>query len=212
LVEPLYPRLGLLGGAPEAGGKVSKLAALAAARKKKEGATPETSALPTPQSERSETPSPEPRGTPLSLRERLAASGRSTPKPSEGSGSLGRLAKPISSSPSPVQKESTPEPGKPPVPKVSVPAPRAVDEPKEPERQQSAPNIRAMPSTFASTIVGTTGPTIAEPSHLHSSGTDLLKIYGQDNAEPFDFAAPSPDDVVLNAQNTAKGLAIRRKA
>jgi elongation factor 1 alpha-like protein len=44
---------------------------------------------------------------------------------------------------------------------------------------------------------------------LHSSA-DLLKLYGQD-AEPFDFAAPSPDDVVLNAQSTAKGLAIRRK-
>ena len=41
---------------------------------------------------------------------------------------------------------------------------------------------------------------------------DLLKIYGQDHAEPFDFAGPSPDDVVLNAQNTAKGLAIRNKS
>ena len=36
LVEPLYPRGRLLGGAPLQGGKVSKLAALAAARKKKE--------------------------------------------------------------------------------------------------------------------------------------------------------------------------------
>lgn len=52
---------------------------------------------------------------------------------------------------------------------------------------------------------------MAEPSHLHSNSVDLLKIYGQDHAEPFDFAGPSPDDVVLNAQNTAKGLAIRRK-
>jgi elongation factor 1 alpha-like protein len=52
---------------------------------------------------------------------------------------------------------------------------------------------------------------MAEPSHLNSNNVDLLQIYGQDHAEPFDFAAPSPDDVVMNAQNTAKGLAIRRK-
>lgn len=52
---------------------------------------------------------------------------------------------------------------------------------------------------------------MAEPSHLHSNCVDLLKIYGQTHAEPFDFTDPSPDDVVLNAQNTAKGLAIRRK-
>lgn len=47
---------------------------------------------------------------------------------------------------------------------------------------------------------------MAEPSHLYSNDVDLLKIYGQDHAEPFDFAGPSPDDVVLNAQNTAKGM------
>jgi elongation factor 1 alpha-like protein len=53
---------------------------------------------------------------------------------------------------------------------------------------------------------------MAEPSHFDSNDVDLLKIYGQDHAEPFDFAGPSPDDVVLNAQNTAKGLAIRKKS
>ena len=75
-----------------------------------------------------------------------------------------------------------------------------------------APEMRAPPSMFASAIVGNiSGPTMAEPSHLHSNCVDLLKIYGQTHAEPFDFTDPSPDDVVLNAQNTAKGLAIRRK-
>lgn len=98
------------------------------------------------------------------------------------------------------------------MPEASAPALQAANEPKEAERQQPVASIRASPSTFASAIVGTSGPTVAEPSHLHSSGTDILKMYGQDNAELFDFAAPSPDDVVLNAQNTAKGLAIRRKA
>ncbi|OGE48812.1 hypothetical protein PENARI_c025G03487 [Penicillium arizonense] len=204
LVEPLYPRLGLLGGAPENGGKVSKLAALAAARKKKEGekaptptGTPDASSSPTP----SHAPSPDPQA-PLSLRERLAASGRSTPRPSEGSG-LRRLGKSSSSSSSssPVPKEPQPEL------KSPEPLPEPMDKSKaEPEPRETVPNIRASPSTFASTIVGpAAGPTTAGPSHLHSNSADLLKLYGQD-AEPFDFAAPSPDDVVLNAQSTAKGF------
>lgn len=211
MVEPLYPRLGLLGGAPEAGGKVSKLAALAAARKKKEGATPDTSTPSTPQPERSDVSSPDVQGAPRSLRERLAASGRSTPKPSGSSGSsLGRLARPNQPSPPPVRKESFAEPKEPAVP--HMPPSTSSTSHEVAQHHQSVPDIRASPSTFASTIVGISGPTIAEPSHVNSNGTDLLKIYGQDNAEPFDFAAPSPDDVVLNAQNTAKGLAIRRKA
>lgn len=85
-------------------------------------------------------------------------------------------------------------------------------EPREPEPRQPVPTIRAEPSAFARALIGAaTGPTAAEPSHLHFNSSDLLRIYGQDHAEPFDFAAPSPDDVVLNAQNTAKGLATRRK-
>ncbi|CAG7930556.1 unnamed protein product [Penicillium olsonii] len=207
LIEPLYPRLGLLGGAPEAGGKVSKLAALAAARKKKEGAAPEASATPTSQSDRSEASSPAPGGATPSLRERLAASGKPATKPTENSGSLGRAAKPIASSTPPsAHKEPTTETKEPSATVVPLPTPQAADEEKEPERQESLPSIRATPSTFASTIVGTSASTVAEPSHSPPGSTDLLKIYGQNNAEPFDFAAPSPDDVVLNAQNTAKGL------
>lgn len=192
LVEPLYPRLGLLGGAPETGGKVSKLAALAAARKKKEGGTPETpSTLEGPV-----TPSPR-QGTPLSLKERLAANGKSLKPESNG---LRRLAKTGPSAPS-----TPPEPRKPVT--ATVPEPSAA---KEPDKKPPV-NIRASPSTFASTIVGDAAGPTAQPSHLHSNSIDLLKVYGQDHAEIFDFAGPSPDDVVLNAQNTAKGLAIRRK-
>lgn len=215
MVEPLYPRLGLLGGAPEAGGKVSKLAALAAQRKKKEGekAAPTPDAPSTPQPERSEAPSPEPQSTQLSLRERLAASkANKPPKPSETNGSLRRLGKSGLSAQSPAQKQPSPEPTK---AELSTPdqANQTQDQPKdEPAPQQPAPDMRASPSMFASAIVGdTAGPTMAQPSHLHSTSVDLLRIYGQDHAEPFDFAGPSPDDMVLNAQNTAKGLAIRRK-
>ncbi|EKV06292.1 Translation elongation factor EF-1 subunit, putative [Penicillium digitatum] len=210
LIEPLYPRLGLLGGAPESGGKLSKLAALAAARKKKESEKaplPETSTPSTPKVEQPKSPLLDHPGKSRSLRDRLAASGRSAPKASEGSGSLRRLATPGSSlHPTPNRPES--EAKKPSVSEASESMQRVVLEAKEePEPRQIMSTIRALPSTFASTIVGAaTGPTAAEPSHLHSSSSDLLRIYGQDHAEPFDFAAPSPDDVVLNAQNTAKGM------
>ncbi|KAJ5256249.1 hypothetical protein N7505_011400 [Penicillium chrysogenum] len=209
LIEPLYPRLGLLGGAPENGGKLSKLAALAAARKKKEGEkAPSLSETPTPSTPKLEQPTPlDHSGTSRSLRDRLAASGRSTPKAPEGPGSLRRLATPSASS-HPIPKRPEAETKRPSVPELSGSMQRVVLEAKEePEPQQTMPTIRASPSTFASTIVGAaTGPTAAEPSHLHSTSSDLLRIYGQDHAEPFDFAAPSPDDVVLNAQNAAKGM------
>lgn len=212
LVEPLYPRLGLLGGAPESGGKMSKLAALAAARKKKEGekaavATPESPV--TPQPARSEGSTLKSSGTGLSLSERLAASKLS--KASETNGGLRRLGKSGGSPSLPARQQPAPEASKPPPP--SVPEPTKQEEPeKKPEQQHPTPNIRASPSTFASAILGNAaGPTMAEPSHLNSNNVDLLQIYGQDHAEPFDFAAPSPDDVVMNAQSTAKGLAIRRK-
>jgi elongation factor 1 alpha-like protein len=211
LVEPLYPRLGLLGGAPESGGKMSKLAALAAARKKKEGEKAATApeGPPTPKPVRSEASTLKPSGTPLSLSERLAAS--KLTKASEANGSLRRLGKPSASTSLPARQQPPPEDNNPPSP--SLPEPTKQEEPeKEPEQPQPTPNIRASPSTFASVILGNAaGPTIAEPSHLNSNNMDLLQIYGQDHAEPFDFAAPSPDDVVMNAQSTAKGLAIRRK-
>ncbi|KAJ5595173.1 Translation elongation/initiation factor/Ribosomal beta-barrel [Penicillium hispanicum] len=209
MIEPLYPRLGLLGGAPEAAGKVSKLAALAAARKKKDGEktpiVPETPS--TPQSQLSEKHIVEPRGTPLSLSERLARSAKS-PKPSETQGGLRRLGKSGLASPSPARTERSPEPTKEGLEQSPTSMIEAVEGPVEqPEPEQPAVYMRAPPSTFANTIVGeAAGSTTTEPSHLHSNSVDLLRIYGQDPAEPFDFAGPSPDDVVLNAQNTAKGF------
>jgi elongation factor 1 alpha-like protein len=78
------------------------------------------------------------------------------------------------------------------------------------DKEKPTVNIRAPPSTFATTIVGdNTRPKLTEPSHLYTDSLDLIRIYGQE-AEPFDFAGPSPDDIVLNAQSSAKGLAIRR--
>lgn len=209
MVEPLFPRLGLLGGSPEAGGKVSKLAALAAKRKQKdeEKAPVAKEAPATPQTEGTGSSSVE-SSAPRSLRERLATTSKS-PKPSEGLAGLRR--KPETAASPVTKKPSAPKPE--PEKAQAVPENHAAEEPSDAALPgPSAPNMRAPPSMFASAIVGNaSGPTAAEPSHLQSNNVDLLDIYGQSHAEPFDFADPSPDDVVLNAQNTAKGLAIRRK-
>ncbi|KAB8200818.1 hypothetical protein BDV34DRAFT_229949 [Aspergillus parasiticus] len=217
LIEPLYPRLGLLGGAPESGGKVSKLAALAAARKKKEGDKASTAA-PAQNAEVNQTPAPstEQKGASLSLRERLAGSGK-IPKP-EGAQSprpLGKLSRLGSHSP---QKKPSPEPvkqnGASQVNSANVQQ-ELTAEPlvKKEEKEQPTVNIRASPSTFASTIVGdVTRPKLTEPSPLLSTSLDLMEIYGQNLTEPFDFTGPSPDDVVLNAQSSAKGFKSKQPA
>ncbi|RAQ60414.1 translation elongation factor EF-1 subunit [Aspergillus flavus] len=217
LIEPLYPRLGLLGGAPESGGKVSKLAALAAARKKKEGDKASTAA-PAQNAEvnKTQVPSTEQKGASLSLRERLAGNGK-IPKP-EGAQSprpLGKLSHPGSHSP---QKKPSPElvkqNGASQVNSANVQQ-ELTAEPlvKKEEKEQPTVNIRASPSTFASTIVGdVTRPKLTEPSPLFSTSLDLMEIYGQNLTEPFDFTGPSPDDVVLNAQSSAKGFKSKQPA
>jgi elongation factor 1 alpha-like protein len=158
-----------------------------------------------------EVPSPELRGTPLSIRDRLAANNAKSPKPAEGNGALHRLSKPGLSTSS-LARKPTPDKSQPAAPSMPPPV-QGTEVPveEEPEDQEPKIDIRASPSTFASTIVGTTTIPTPEPGHLHSNSVDLLRIYGQNHAEPFDFAGPSPDDVVLNAQNTAKGLAFRSK-
>ncbi|XHG08298.1 hypothetical protein AWENTII_011407 [Aspergillus wentii] len=208
LVEPLYPRLGLLGGAPEAGGKMSKLAALAAARKKKEEekASAAVPATPAGKVDQVDQPPTEQKGSTLSLRERLASNGKAQ-KPGEaapsprGHGKSTRLGAPL-------QKKPSPEPSKP----LAKAEPEKEVAKKEKEPEEPKANIRAPPSTFASIIVGDATRPMTEPSHLRSNTVELMQIYGQDLTEPFDFAGPSPDDVVINAQSSAKGFKSKQPA
>ncbi|KAE8392871.1 hypothetical protein BDV23DRAFT_150665 [Aspergillus alliaceus] len=216
LIEPLYPRLGLLGGAPESGGKVSKLAALAAARKKKEGDKASPAPAQSTEPDKAQTPPTEQKSASLSLRERLAGNGKlqktdgaQSPRP------LGKLSRLGSHSP---QKRPSPEPTKQngalQVNQVTVQKESPAEPPmSKEENEQPAANIRASPSTFASAIVGgATRPKMTEPSPLYSNSLDLLTIYGQDLTESFDFTGPSPDDVVLNAQSSAKGFKSKQPA
>ena len=205
MVEPLYPRLGLLGGNPE-NGKVSKLAALAAARKEKEKEAAEAAPKNTEQGVAPK----------LSLKERLAASTK-PPRQAEGLEGLRRLGKPATPKPSPVPSTSPVKPA--PVEASTKPTPAPATEPNGKiehassaplKRKWSASELRLEPSHFATVIVGSP-PTIAKPSQRPSTVVDFTKLYNQGNAKPYDFSDPSPDDIVLKAQSTAKGLAFRRK-
>ncbi|EEA28229.1 hypothetical protein EYB25_000829 [Talaromyces marneffei] len=193
-VEPLYPRLGLLGGASQEG-KMSKLAALAAARKKKTAEKPSTTEGQLP-NQADEKP------TPRSLSERLAMSGS---KPSTKSRGLSALSKerrtanlknpPIISKPEDkfARKPSVNE--------------EKVNQATEKQQLEEVADLRAYPSTFAATIIGNGAhPTTPEPGHLLSSSFDVMHIYQQDVTEAFDFSGPSPDDIVFNAQSASKGL------
>ncbi|KAL2861329.1 translation elongation factor EF-1 subunit [Aspergillus pseudodeflectus] len=209
LVEPLYPRIGLLGGAPESGGgKMSKLAALAAARKKKEG---EKAPSPSPATGNNTEPSMnDSKGPSLSLRERLSIK---QAKQSDTSPSLHDSKKGFGSGQSLSPKKKSPEPSPQTVPIVIGVEHSAKSEQADQKEKHQTMNIRASPSTFASTIIGeNTRPKMTEPSHLYTNTLDLIKIYGQDLAEPFDFAGPSPDDVVLTAQSSAKGFKSKQPA
>lgn len=189
VTEHTRPPLCLLGGT----GKPSKLAALAAARKKKEA-------------EQKAAQSDKPAGTP-SLLDRLGAKSSQLPlqpqpdqeniKPGEPQQSALRTF--------PIRKRKSPSPP-PPVeerrPSPPEPTPAVISE----SVARPSQDIRAGPSIFASTMCG--GSSRRRPSHQEAPRTsaDILPaIYGQeanlanDNA----FSGPSPDDVVMQAQ--AKG-------
>jgi elongation factor 1 alpha-like protein len=180
---------------------------LAAARKKKEG---EKAPSPSPASGDNTQPSTsDSKGSSLSLRERLAIK---QAKQSDTSPSLRESGKGPASGQALSPKKKSPERGPQTVPTVTGPEDLTKNEQTDQKQEPQTANIRSSPSTFASTIIGDNSrPKMTEPSHLYTNTLDLIKIYGQDLAEPFDFAGPSPDDVVLNAQSSAKGLAIRRK-
>ena len=189
VIEPLYPRGGLLGGASKPDGPPkSKLAALAAARKKKENQKAEHG--------RNSTSS-------VALLDKLGGQPREV-KP-DGA--------PHSSNPKPlsanteqaVNEQSTKYPRR----KSTALKPPQDDQPAKEIFNKStsvpSPDIErkheitpvAGPSIFAQIIFG--APTV---SHQHEIQTLDHYVLGPDIHAEFDFAGPSPDDVVTKAQNT----------
>ena len=198
LIEPLYACSGLLGGSSSTSGpKVSKLAALAAARKKKENDHPSGGVTQNLTSS-------------VALLDKLSGkanaaktSGQSQPNsnisgsdgtPSELSGKSRDRKYPVrrrNSSSQPVQAKAD----------VSdVQASEGI--PTEPEVPTVAVSIpTASPSDFAKTMFGSSGEyqimSIFSESSKFSVPFDFTS-----STEPNPFAGPSPDDIVTKAQNS----------
>ena len=177
-VEALHLQRGLLGGSSK-GEKMSKLAALAAKRRQKENAQPMEAKV------QNTIPEDLPSGLnslQLSSQVSIARSvSVSNPTP------IGVAAtRPSSIALSAGHKSANP---------IDDSSPSSC----KPEPQCDPQHLKAPPSAFASTILGPS-PSKPRPNLESTIGKSLL----DDEAQGFDFTAPSPDDVVIRAQ-AAKG-------
>lgn len=195
LIEPLYPQGGLLGGSSSQGtGKISKLAALAAARKKKEQG-------------KSQDVSSGASNTSVALLDRLSGKAKSTGETpgrpsSEMQISEDRKREPIPAHSDPLYQAR--------IGKCSVPKEEKIAEVLEPpatvfqELKQLVVVPVAAPSMFAKVMFGLTDALCERQSKRMKTMTFALP-QGPD-AEINPFAGPSPDDEVSRAQQHSKGL------
>jgi len=197
----LYPRGGLLGGSS----KPSKLAALAAARKKK---AEEDKKANTPPVAQSDAESKQLDRT-VALLDRLKVRGKEnepTSTAAAGSDNGGvALQSQDRNRAYPIRPKQDTRSASPPKEEVS-------DNPKENEPKapiKPLQDLRATPSIFAKTLVGTqarrsSATSISAPRPQEDSMFALPFADHLSDTKSDPFAGPSPDDVVLNAQ--AKGL------
>lgn len=199
VIEPLYPRGGLLGGSSSAGGpKVSKLAALAAARKKKESndrSGDSTQNLTTSvalldklggKTNASKV------GEESTLKRKTSSSGTT---PSVKSERLEDRKYPIrkrksSSPPAHTQENISDLKGSGNIPPKSESPPAPVTVPS------------ASPSTFAQTIIGSSTETQRTSINILESSSFIVPLEFASNTKSDPFAGPSPDDIVIKAQNS----------
>lgn len=184
---------------------MSKLAALAAARKKKESEKNKASADSSAAQESvSVSPSETQRNTSISLLDRLGGNGKARAglETRTLKFPLRKAARAPASPPEEKPRKGLDKPKEPSQkPEPSAPEPPA-SVPKE-QPHPSAEELLAQPSSFATVLTG--NQSSRGPPCCFSNCFDMFKIYRRDLTDLFDFAEPSPDDVVLNAQNTAKG-------
>ncbi|KAL2069407.1 hypothetical protein VTL71DRAFT_14086 [Oculimacula yallundae] len=178
-IAPLYPRGGLLGGSSDGAPKMSKLQALAAARKKKaqEQKSSASSGVEQPMENLTLKSSTEKEKRPSSP---TKATSRGFPiRKRKDSNPHEKAAKPTH-----VERETELVP----------------DEPME----ETALD-QAEPSAFANTMFSNNSPTTSTPRQRSSNLFSLPynSAAAPTNADP--FAGPSPDDVVIAAQSKAKG-------
>ena len=199
LIKPLYPRGGLLGGSSTAGGpKVSKLAALAAARKKKENDT--SSGSSTQNSTNS-----------VALLDKLSGK-TALIKASDESPAI---LETTNSGTTAFDEATTSQDRKYPVrslksSNLSVQADRSVNDLQASESTSTksktpvVPTLipAASPSSFAKTIFGCFDGTQNMPINLLNSSNFFIPRESASNTELDPFVGPSPDDIIIKAQNS----------
>ncbi len=199
LIEPLYPRGGLLGGSSSQGtGKISKLAALAAARKKKDQG-------------RSQDGSSGASNTSVALLDRLSGKAKSTSETpgrpsSETQISKDRKQEPIPAHSDPlysarIRKCSVPNEEEKVAEVLETPATEFQ------ELKQLVVVPVAAPSMFAKVMFGM-ADAVYERQSKRMKRIIFALPQGPD-AEINPFAGPSPDDEVSRAQQHSKGLVSR---
>lgn len=209
LIEPLYPRGGLLGGNPsEAAPKVSKLAALAAARKRKDNV-------------KSGADGAKSISTPIALLDKLSISG----PPSEKQKSLAKGLGPDDHSRKRLKTDAIDESAadtsrvketrkySKKTLKAITPPPEDIvmcdeDPTSSKDSPEQPPLLAAAPSAFARTMFGSSfdtsgltqrsAPSFARFGPCYASWKPLTEL------NP--FAGPSPDDIVAQAQSASKGV------
>lgn len=193
LIPPLYPRGGLLGGSSNGAPKLSKLQALAAARKKKaqEQKLESSSEVEKPMASLSLGPSTDNHpNTPSD--ERLSLSQDATQKPASRGFPLRK------------RKNSNPHEKAPKAPPVEA-EPTPDREGMDLDQDQ---NDQACPSAFASTMFGSASTSPRKPENIFTMPYVATIVA----APPTDaFAGPSPDDVVLAAQSKGSTISVKPK-
>lgn len=203
-IQPIFPPGGLLGGSSK---PPSKLAALAAARKKaaeekKQKAEPANEDVVMGDTEGASS---------SAMFDRLSALRKHTttdPSAPPQSTKDAAFALPVRTYPGRPPKPASPEPT------TQTLSPAPVEEAMELARPQgpTAEELTATPSTFAQTMLG--GSTATPFSKSSSSGktSETSSLFTLPYPEDKDarrtkdpFEGPSPDDVVLKAQQQAKG-------
>ncbi|KAL8683520.1 MAG: hypothetical protein Q9186_000560 [Xanthomendoza sp. 1 TL-2023] len=201
LIEPLYPRGGLRGGSPGTGGaKMSKLAALAAARKKKENEKQL-------ESEYQES------NASVAILDKL---GNGTQDETAADVKNLVSSRPEDISSVAISSAPTRQNRKYPSKRRHL-SPEALPAGMTPENQSplvdarensaqeatAEPMPKAAPSSFATTMFGSSQDPLLEP--FRSLDFALPQPVSSTKAKRDPFAGPSPDDVVTKAQSSSKG-------
>lgn len=184
----LAPRGGLLGGS----GKPSKLAALAAARKKAQAERTSGDENQKREAERESSAS-------ISLLDRLSLQSKPGDRSSSASAAGDKRPSPLSEGPPPPRKYPRPKKPGNDLPSTVPPQQSSQDAITSADPESDArpliEDIRTTPSTFALTMFGAS-------SSAQPSATPFTFPSSPAPADP--FSSPSPDDIVLSAQSQGR--------